>query len=329
MDSIGSILVFGASGYVGGSVLVALRKKYPDALIKAFIRSPEQAEAIRAAGANPIIGTFGELDKVADLSHDADIVLQCADSDNVELITAILRGMKRRKDEGKRVGSLIHTSGTAIFLDGSKTGKFDPNGKIWNDSSIEDIKSITTSMWHGPVDVPILKAGEEGYVNTYIICPPGIYGRGSGPVSRNTLIYRFWVNAFRNAHAATIVGEGSNTTGMVHIDDLVDFFLIIFGQVLAGEPKSNAYERYFVPSSFETTAKSVISIIAKVLHAHGIVDSPEVKSVTFEEAGQIGFFTSNTRVKGDRARTMGWIPKFTSPLDVVGEDMDAALAEGL
>lgn len=62
-------------------------------------------------------------------------MINAASSFDLELTNAILRGMKRRVEEGKAKGVLIHVTGVASFVDGSLTGSY-VEGKFWNVSTL-------------------------------------------------------------------------------------------------------------------------------------------------------------------------------------------------
>lgn len=109
-----------------------IKSAYPDLVYTALIRNESYAPAVRDAGAVPVIGTFADLDLATRLAEEADIVINCADADTLPFHKAILEGLKKRKEAGKGVGILIHTSGTAVFLDGSTDGKLVEGGKVWN-----------------------------------------------------------------------------------------------------------------------------------------------------------------------------------------------------
>lgn len=79
-----------------------------------------------------VVATSAEQTRIAALAAQADIVVNAADSDDVALNDALLEGLKTKHAEGRGVGSLVHISGASIFLDHSKEGKFDPNGKVWD-----------------------------------------------------------------------------------------------------------------------------------------------------------------------------------------------------
>lgn len=79
-------------------------------------------------------GSFTDAALVTKLAADADIVINAADSDDAALLGAILAGLKKRYDEGKGVGSYIHTSGSAIYWD-TAAGKYDPESRVWSVSA--------------------------------------------------------------------------------------------------------------------------------------------------------------------------------------------------
>ncbi|TDL19371.1 NAD-binding protein [Rickenella mellea] len=320
------IFLLGATGTIGGSILVDLKKTHPEANIMALVRSAAHNDAVRAAGAEPVQGTFSDLDIIEEQASKADIVLNAAQPDDLQLANAILKGLKKRKKSGQGVPSYIHTSGTMIFLDGNKAGAYDKNAKVWTDSA-EDIKLLTPQMFHGQVDVPLLKAGEEGYVNTYIICPSNVHGGGKGPVQRTTLTYRWLTGASLGAGAAFYLGEGSNVLGFVHIDDILDLYLKVVDLALStnGPAKTSPYERYFIGSVEQSTNKELMEAIAKRIHASGKLPTAEPKSVTAEEAGMLALLGGNMLLKPIRGREIGWVPKGPSVYDTIDADLEAVL----
>ncbi|KAI5116214.1 hypothetical protein M0805_005930 [Coniferiporia weirii] len=209
------IFILGATGCIGGSLLVSLKKAYPDLDYTALVRSEADFAAISAAGATPVRGSFTDHELIASLSADADVVVNAADSDNVALSSSILRGLNRRKGEGRGVGAFIQTSGGAIFLDDRTDGKYDPNLKVWTDSE-EDIRALTPSMLHGQVDIPIMKASEEGYVSSFVVCPPIVYGKGSGPVKQRSVFFKYLLKSCNiSGHKEMIyIGEGTNVNNV-------------------------------------------------------------------------------------------------------------------
>ena len=74
-------------------------------------------------------------------------MVNAADADDLSLTGALLKGIKKRFDEGKGVGTLIHTSGAAIFGEDSN-GVFDPQAKFWTvGRKLCDSSIVTTTYW--------------------------------------------------------------------------------------------------------------------------------------------------------------------------------------
>ena len=116
-------------GYIGGSVLNRFLE-HRDAAQFAFtvlVRSADKAEKLKALGLKAVIGTLQDLTLLEDLSADADIVVstvRCpattrasflidvemqADCDDVPMIKAILKGMKKHHATTGAVPILLHT----------------------------------------------------------------------------------------------------------------------------------------------------------------------------------------------------------------------------
>jgi hypothetical protein len=82
-------------------------------------------------------GSHSDLDIIEEQASKADIVLNAADADDLDLTNAILKGIKRTSIGKKPI--LIHTSGTGLAIrDGD--GKFRPDDKVWNVSVGESLE---------------------------------------------------------------------------------------------------------------------------------------------------------------------------------------------
>ncbi|KAI0038116.1 hypothetical protein FA95DRAFT_1613624, partial [Auriscalpium vulgare] len=77
-----TIFLLGATGYVGGSVITALREQRPNLEITALVRNPAHVDAIRATGASVIHGSFNDAKLVEDQVYAHDVVINTADSNN-------------------------------------------------------------------------------------------------------------------------------------------------------------------------------------------------------------------------------------------------------
>lgn len=116
-----------------GAVLVELVKTYPELKVTALVRNPSHIKTLRDLGVEVVEGSFSDADIISSRVRAADITINSADSDDIVLHKAILAGQRARvKDDGKPPAVFLHTSGVAVFVDGGKEGKHDPNSKLWN-----------------------------------------------------------------------------------------------------------------------------------------------------------------------------------------------------
>ncbi len=63
----------------------------------------------------------------------------------------------------------------------------------------------------------VIKAGQEGYVNTYIICPGAVNGAGRGPVGKASLYFKYVGITLLKRKTVFKIGEGTNVLGFVSI----------------------------------------------------------------------------------------------------------------
>jgi hypothetical protein len=114
-------------------VLVDLLRSYPDLEVTALVRNPTFVEVVRALGVKVVQGNFSDTDLITSLARAAEITINAGDSDNITLNAAILAGQKARiVEDGKPPPILLHTSGVAVFMDGTTEGKHGLNEKVWN-----------------------------------------------------------------------------------------------------------------------------------------------------------------------------------------------------
>ncbi|KAH8980018.1 NAD-binding protein [Lactarius akahatsu] len=308
-----TVFYLGATGYIGGSVLADLLKIYPDLEVTALVRNTAHIDAVRGLGVEVVQGTFSDVDLITSHARKADITVNAADTDDVALSTAILAGHKARVVEDKQSPAvLLHTSGVAVFLDDGKEGKHDPNSKLWDDGDEADIRAITPQMLHGQVDAPILRASEEGYTESYIICPAAIVGPSTGPVPSASFFFHFMTQLALGFKKAIYVGEGSNIFYTVRLDDLVDLYGRVFARILDRvDAKASPYARYYITVSTPLSWKDIMTVFGGVLARKGKLGDATAHSISLSEAPYPAsiFLGASQHARGERAKALGWVPR--------------------
>ncbi|KAI0347359.1 NAD(P)-binding protein [Trametopsis cervina] len=313
-----TIFYVGATGYIGGSVLVALRKKFPTYSVTALVRNPKNFPAIEALGVAVVQGSFSDEEVIEKQSSLADIVINTGESDSVPLALAILRGLKQRHETTGAVGIYIHTSGCAAFLDMKKDGLFDPQGKLWDDSKEEDIRSITPDFIHGPIDTPILTEGDKGYVNTYILSPGAVVGKSTGPISNGSFFTKAVASIYKAMGGPVYVGEGSNEFLLVDLEDLVDIYLRVFELATSNTAHATSYSRYIFATSNGANWKDIAAVFGPELARRGVLKTSEPRILTGAQVPDgVAFLAASQRMVSKRAELLGWQPRKVNLADYV------------
>lgn len=162
---------------------------------------------------------------------------ECASSDHATGAAALVRGL-RSKSSGSPAGYYIQTSGTGILGD-TPRGFGRASMKVYDDiTDVQEITSFPLSHWHRDVDKIILDASKsdpknEPRIKTAIICPPFIYGTGTGPIrKRSVQLPELVLSSLRYGKAFT-VNEGENVWHHVHISDLADAYILLVEDALS------------------------------------------------------------------------------------------------
>ncbi|TFY62534.1 hypothetical protein EVJ58_g3799 [Rhodofomes roseus] len=319
------VVLFGATGYVGGSVLNRLLQ---DPATKTWeiitpVRSPEKAKLLEKLGVKTEIASLSDHDKLELLASRARVVINAAGSDDLPAINAILKGMRKAHERTGELPILIHTSGTGEISE-MAYGKYTAE-TVWSDLDVGQLKSVEPTAFHRGVDLAVVHADEEGYARTHIIMPGVIYGIATGPVFEAGIAKAIskdvpgLIKASLDRKRAGVVGPGKSVWGHVHIDDVADMYLVLL-DAIKNNPQSvgHGWEGFYFGVTGHNTWYEASKAIGEALVDLGFTDDAEPTTLTDEELekywGSItaGGYAGITCVcRAERARTIGWKPKYT------------------
>ncbi|KAI9437202.1 hypothetical protein H4582DRAFT_1958547 [Lactarius indigo] len=329
-----TVFFLGATGYIGGAVLSALVKVHPTLSVTALVRRSEAIERVTALGPHMRVveGSFTDahgLELVERHARAADVVVNAACSDNLALLSAILAGQRKRVEVDARPrGALVHTSGGAISLDPSRAGAYELNGEVWNDSNPVDVHALTTSMVQGQVDIPVLQAGEEGYVETHIIFPGGIVGEAHGPVLAGSVFLKLLIQLATERQRACYFGEGTNMLYLADVNDLAGLYLRVFDRVLTGADKdASPYERYYFGAVNALSFKTIMTAIGESLARRTLLEDGTPESIAVDQVPDpfSPMWAATQRLEPTRGKRIGWDPGSVDIREFLNESIDAAL----
>lgn len=289
------IFVTGATGYIGGSVAVRLTQE--GHTVRGLCRDPQKAERLRTLGIEPVAGALHNERLLAEEARRADAVINAADADDPYAIQALLAGLG---GSGKR---LIHTSGSSVVGDRAAGARSEI---VFAEDTPRPVRWEKRGRCES--DAAVVKAAADG-VASVVLCPCLIYGAGLGLNPESIQVPRL-IRTARQHGAARYIGAGENRWSTVHIDDLVEAYLL----ALAHAPSGSFF--------FVENGEVAMATLAQGIHDQ-LGFAGEARSWSAEEAalewGQEGAhfaFGSNSRVSSLKLRTMlGWTPRHASVLD--------------
>jgi len=311
------IFVTGATGYIGGDALYTITKSHPEYEITCLVRNSEKGALVakQFPSAKLIYGDLDSFDQIVKASSEADIVCHFANCDHEPSANAIIKGASSRSSPA----FLVHTSGTGILCvnDMTKGTWGSPSTKIYDDwDNVSEVTSLPDQAWHRNVDKIVLAGGTSGgNVKTAIVCPPTIYGPGRGPGNTFSDQWYLMAKGMLQKGFGFQVGEGKNTWTHVHIHDLSNIYLRLVEEAAKGGGEATWGEQgYYFAESGEYVWGDMAKKIAAEVHKQGFIESPDVRSVSIDEANQIirmggAKWGYNSRCKAIRARELfGWKP---------------------
>ncbi|MBI3375569.1 MAG: NAD-dependent epimerase/dehydratase family protein [Betaproteobacteria bacterium] len=295
------IFLTGASGYIGGSVAMALLSAGHD--VAGLVRSAQRAEQVRTQGIEPVLGTLGDTGLLARMAREADAVINTADSDNREVLEAMIPALF---GSGKL---FLQTSGSSIVGD---MAAGEPSDKVYEDDT--PVRALPGRAARVAINEIVLAAAKGG-VRAVVICPTMIYGQGHG-VHRESIQVPWFTRLAKKHGVARHIGRGENIWSNVHIDDLTDLYLRIVDRAPAGA--------LYYAENGENSMREICEAISRRLGFEGRTAPMSVEEAAEESSEGAANYTygSNSRVRATRARReLGWSPSRPSLLEYIGRGL--------
>ena len=289
------IFVTGATGYIGGSLAQRLIAEGHG--VTGLVRSQARAEAARARGIEPVLGCLDDGAVLAGAARAAEAVIDAASADHPASTEALLAALA---GSGK---TLLRTSGTSIV--GSRAG-----GRRVDDVFDEDTPFTPSPGRKGRVALDRKVRAAEG-LRGGVVCPSLIYGRGRG-FNPQSIQLPWLIALARKRGVPAHIGPGENLWSNVHIDDLVELYLLALDKAPAGA--------FYFAENGENSMREVCAAIGRMLDQDGRTESMTLEEAAAEwgEGPANDTMGSNSRVRARRARAeLGWEPKAPSLLEEI------------
>jgi nucleoside-diphosphate-sugar epimerase len=281
------IFVTGATGYIGGSV--ATRLVSDGHHVIGLARSAEAAETLRQHGVEPYLGVLTDHGRLRAVTPSVDAVINAANSDNPFVVRAMLPALA---GTGK---TYIQTSGSSVI---SAYDEGERSERVFHEDT--PFTAMPEKATRVAIDNAVLASALDG-VRSVVIRPTLIYGRGHGANPSSVQIPRLIEQAKRD-RVARHVGRGLNIWSHVHIDDVVELYVLALAKAPAGS--------LFFAENGEASMKEAAQAISRMLGLGGRTeDWPIDAAVEVFGPGAHLTWGSNSRVRAVKARAMlGWAP---------------------
>ncbi|HLN29931.1 MAG TPA: NAD-dependent epimerase/dehydratase family protein [Gemmataceae bacterium] len=283
------VLVTGATGYIGGSVADKLLAAGHQ--VSGLVRSEAKIPLLKERGINPVVGTLDDCEILTKAAQVADAVIHAASADHPGSVVTLVTALER---SGKL---LIHTSGSAIVADHAD-GEYASAVPLTEDDYFDPVPYRRARV---DMNRHVRQAAIEKGVRSIVICPAMIYGTGRGPQPDSDQLPKL-IALSKQVGAGVYFGKGLNRYSNVHIDDLVDLYLLVIEKAPGGS--------FFFAENGNNSFKELAEMMSTVLGFGGRTVSLPVEDVIrqYGEAARLGV-ASNSFVVAANARRLGWSPK--------------------
>ncbi|KAJ5771400.1 uncharacterized protein N7511_003451 [Penicillium nucicola] len=343
------ILLTGATGYIGGSVLATLKssqhENIQNAQIDVLIRGEERGALFDSFGVQVIpFQSLDETNLIRKLSSDYDVIINAASAFHTESAKAMIAGLRDRQSKTGQKTHFIHspqTSGTSSIGDHPITKTYIETKELHDDSNIyqyQTSREDSSPYKQRTTDLAVFNSGLEQNVKTTIIMAPTIFGKGTGPANSLSIQIPALIRQSVKYKQAVVIGDGAGEWDHVHISDLTLLFEIVLFKILNGEQVPYGKEGLLFAETGRHTWLDISQGIALVGQQLNILDTEGVRSVSLDEATawsvngsrqvrELGF-ASNARSRAICGRALGWTPlREREWKNAVEEDFRAILKE--
>ena len=210
------LFLTGANGFIGSSVALALLAD--GHTVRGLVRDDSKAEAVRALGVVPVVGTLDDAELLQREAAAADGVVNAASSDHRAAVEALLAGLAGSDKP------FLHTSGSSCV---SEPSDGQPSERIYHEG--DAIVPDAARAHRVAIDRLVLDAPG---VRSAVLCCSLIYGHAALASAESVQLPTLLHQAERSG-VVRYIGRGLNRWSTVHVDDVAALYALALRSVLA------------------------------------------------------------------------------------------------
>jgi nucleoside-diphosphate-sugar epimerase len=211
-----NVLIVGATGFLGGGALRALRWRGHG--VTGIARGDAARRRLEAAGCTAVAGDVDQPDQLARAASAADAVVyavQLNQPDAEEVESRALRALAGALEGSEK--ALLYTSGVWFY---GATGD-----RIADEST--PANPPPTVVARPRLEKIVLDSATRG-VRAIVVRPGDVFGEGRG-------LPALFVESARSSGAARTFGDGRNRWPVIHVDDLGALYALALENAAAGD----------------------------------------------------------------------------------------------
>ncbi|KAI0146315.1 hypothetical protein GGR57DRAFT_478807 [Xylariaceae sp. FL1272] len=353
------ILLVGASGYIGGTVLNRLMKivdSLPNiASLSFLIRGQEKADKLKkiyGERITPVI--FDSLDNtanVSDICSRYDIVVNAGTGFHPLGAEAMAQGLGKRLATTGQPTWMIHSAGGSNVYGRPITDDPPRAPRSFDDADGEAMyEFMKTEQARDPypqreAELRVIETGLKTGVKTISVHVPTVVGHGEGLFAVGGVQIPQMMHYVMEKGYGFQFGDGSAIIGICNVSDLADVYILLLQHILAdgGRQLPTGKAGMVIPHTARITVRDLAQGCLDAAFGRGILPSvggpqeKEIRQVSLQEIGD-ELFHGNTQVaeKGwggywihepTMARKLGWKPTkiITDWRKEFEEELDAIL----
>ncbi|KAI0966471.1 hypothetical protein F4678DRAFT_475962 [Xylaria arbuscula] len=273
-----NILITGGSGYLGGSLLARWNEANLPTYNKlyALVRTPEQAEAVKQYGAEPL--TFDADNEIevwtAVVNNNITIVYHLISPRFHTSQSYFIKAMAEVKKQTGLDVHILHTSGAKVFSShsGSPTDKplLDSDPKLYETQKTQKAPFPWMQQCINTNNFMIEESKKYG-VRSYIFVPCIVYGKGEGFGNKTSIQTVDIVRAARAAKRVYRVETDRPTWPVCHVRDNTNMYLELMRKILTGANPDYGKNGYYLAASGSVTWDDLYTAMAAALAKRNVI----------------------------------------------------------
>ncbi|KAF9878654.1 NAD dependent epimerase/dehydratase [Colletotrichum karsti] len=318
-----NILITGAAGYIGGSVLANFlaRSSGPikTANLFAAVRSEEQMEKLANLNVHVVQLDLADERAVKQVvaDNDIDFVIYTAGVIDQRPVSSLIESLGERRMSTGRDVYFIYTGVSTTFL---PVGGWSAGVVRDTDQLFEKEKEIGGPNHARLTSIFVVEKAEALGVTAFNVPVPVVYGRGTGEGRKLSVNIPAFVRSSIKHKVVHKFDEDGNAPA-VHVSDLAELYTILTEKTLLKEPIPSGAKGYYFGVAHQVSWWDVMQKLAEVLHARGLVTEPAAQVWPSDDvaAEALGFpklyiramGTASGNLVSENSCQLGWQPKWT------------------